>query len=217
MRLYNHKQRGTPITCIAWGYIGDPAPLTPNLSKSLETMQKNEILYTLTLTPCPPHAARLYFALYPMRGDYMELPQSAQEIADVIGREKTLLLIGRLPRSPSRCWRVNLYVPKRMPLDHWLIDLLGFEDAEKLRRMFGGEILQPSNCNQIAREFRNREVRRMSAAGMNSHEIAQAVDLTPRQVRNILAESPPEEKPAMNDNDPGNAAQGVSGELDRTG
>jgi hypothetical protein len=147
----------------------------------------------------------------------MELPQSAQEIADVIGREKTLLLIGRLPRSPSRGWRVNLYVPKRMPLDHWLIELLGFEDAEKLRRMFGGEILQPSNCNHIARAFRNREVRRMAAEGLPAHQIAAVVDLTPRQVRNILAESPPEEISAVNDNDPGNAAAGVSGELDRTG
>jgi hypothetical protein len=147
----------------------------------------------------------------------MELPPSAQEIADVIGREKTLFLIGSLPRSPSRNWRVNLYVPRRMALDHWLITLLGFDDAEKLRREFGGMILQPSNCANVHRGFRNREVRRMAAEGTPAHEIAAAVDLTPRQVRNILAETPPEEMTASNDNHPETALQGVSGELARSG
>jgi hypothetical protein len=132
---------------------------------------------------------------------YMKLPGSAQEIADVIGREKTLFLIGKLERSPSRSWRVNLYIPKRMPLNHWLIELLGFDDAEKLRREFGGMILQPSNCQHVHRDFRNREVCRMAAEGMHAHQIAPAVGLTPRQVRNILAERPPEEITPCNDND----------------
>lgn len=130
----------------------------------------------------------------------MELPGCAQEIADVIGREKTLYLIGNLPRSSSRSWRVVLYVPKRMPADHQLVRLLGYEAAEKLRRHFGGEILQPSNCNVVYRKARNENARRMAADGMPIQQIADILELTPRQVRNILAESPPEEIAASNDN-----------------
>ncbi len=151
------------------------------------------------------------------KDQHEDLPRSVAEIAMVIGRQKALFLIGQLPRSPSREWRANLYVPKRMPMDHWLISLLGFEAAEKLRLEFGGIILQPSNCNVMARKFRNREVRRMAAQGMMPYQIAQAVDLTPRQVRNILAETPPEEKACSDSNHGGNALQGASGELVRTG
>lgn len=131
----------------------------------------------------------------------MELPPSAQELADVIGRERTLYLIGQLPRSGSRAWRVNLYVPKSLTPDHQLVRILGWADAMRLVREFGGMILQPSNCNFLHREFRNREVLRLRAAGVSIAVIAEAVELTQRQVRNIIAETPPEEKPACNDND----------------
>lgn len=130
----------------------------------------------------------------------MELPGCAQEIADVIGREKTLYLIGQLPRSTSRSWRVVLYIPKRLPADHDLVKLLGWEDADKLRRHFGGEILQPSNCRVVYRKARNANARRMAAEGMPINQIADILDLTPRQVRNVLAETPPEEITADNDN-----------------
>ncbi len=132
----------------------------------------------------------------------MELPGCAQEIADVIGREKALYLIGQLPRSTSRSWRVVLYIPKRLPVDHDLVKLLGWEDADKLRRHFGGEILQPSNCQVVYRKARNANARRMAAEGMPINQIADILDVTPRQVRNVLAESPPEEITPDNDNLP---------------
>lgn len=122
------------------------------------------------------------------------LPPSAQEIADVIGRERTLYLIGRLPQSGSRKWRVCLYVPKRLAPDHPLVDLIGWRDADLLRKEFGGMILQPSNCNYLHRDFRNREVRRMHGDGWSIADIAEAVELSDRQVRNIIAaEKSPEE------------------------
>lgn len=123
----------------------------------------------------------------------LPLPPSTQEIADVIGRERALFLIGKIRPTPGRSWRVCFYVPRRMPLDHWLVRLLGYRDAEALRREFGGIILQPGGCGHLTREFRNREVRRMASEGCLPAEIAAAVDLSPRQVRNILAETSPEE------------------------
>jgi len=149
--------------------------------------------------------------------EFDDLPISIAEIAEVIGREKALFLIGQLPRSPSRSWRVNLYIPKRMPLDHWLIKLLGFPDAEKMRREFGGIILQPSNCGHVYRLFRNKEVRRMADAGIPVHQIADAVDLTTRQVRNIISERPPEDGGESLVKNSKGAPDGVSRELVRTG
>lgn len=134
----------------------------------------------------------------------MELPGIAQEIADVIGRERALFLIGQLPRSGSRKWRTCLYVPKRVSVDHPLVALIGWADANKLCREFGGMILQPSNCSFLARDHRTREVRRMRADGMSLSAIADAVDLTERQIRNIIAETPPEEIAPLNDNMPAN-------------
>ena len=132
----------------------------------------------------------------------MDLPNSVQELAEVIGREKALRLIGGLPQCGKRSWRKVLYVPKpsRLGASHPLVRVLGYADALKLSEAFGGEILQPSNCNFIARNFRNTTIRTMAAKGMSPADIAEAVQITSRQVRNILKENAPEETATANDN-----------------
>lgn len=141
----------------------------------------------------------------------MDLPPSAQEIAEVIGRDRALFLIGNLPAAGGRSWRRVLYVPKRMGPDHPLVQLMGAEDAEKLRRHFGGAILQPANCGYIARAFRDREVRRMAADGLPVPSIAAAVGLSDYRVREILrddAGKSPEETKGANDNLPARSNKG---------
>lgn len=110
-----------------------------------------------------------------------------QEIAEVIGRERALYLIGRLPQSGRRSWRVSLWVPKRLKPGHPLAELIGWDDAAKLSRVFGGSVIQPSNCRHIHRRFRNEAVREMSKGGMGHAEVARIVGLSVRQVRNIIA------------------------------
>ncbi|MFT6772656.1 MAG: hypothetical protein ACJA1L_000361 [Paracoccaceae bacterium] len=122
------------------------------------------------------------------------LPPSAQEIADVIGRDRALFLIGQLPVSGARSWRRVVYIPKRMPLDHPLVALMGWHDAEKLRRTFGGEILQPSNCNCVARAWRNRVICSMAADGDDVVAIADAVSSTVWVVRKVIAGNAPEDR-----------------------
>jgi hypothetical protein len=130
----------------------------------------------------------------------MDLPQSVQEIADVIGREKALRLLGGLDSCGKRNWRVCLYVPHRIRPDHPLVQALGWHYATKMVREFGGIILQPSNCRFLARRFRNASIHRMAQEGMALREIAESVQLSVRQVRNVLAEEPPEdEKPVRGD------------------
>lgn len=122
------------------------------------------------------------------------LPGVAQEIADVIGRERTLFLIGQLPRhfggAPGKkYWRVLLYVPRadRLHDDHRLVAILGRADAEALCQHFGGEILQVANCGSVAAAFRNRELLRFAAVGVRRSELAAIFDLTERRVAQLVA------------------------------
>lgn len=141
----------------------------------------------------------------------MRLPKSAQEIADVIGRDRALYLIGQLPtceiidsRTGGRGGRQPmLYVPtmRRLTPDHFLVRVLGWNDAERLSSVFGGEILQPASCVDIYRKFRNAEIIRMVKEGMSVPQAAEVVGITDRQARNIAKEIPQEERrTAANDN-----------------
>lgn len=87
-------------------------------------------------------------------------------------------------------------MPKRIKPDHALVRILGWRDAQRLVRHFGGEILQTSNCNFIHREFRNREIWRMHREGLSAGQIAEAVDLSEYHVRDLLRGEPPEESTA---------------------
>jgi len=115
------------------------------------------------------------------------LPESVAEIADVIGEEQTFHLIGQLPQSGSRKWRVCVYVPKILPIDHQLVRILGWSDAHKLSRAFSGMILQPSNCRFLVRQARNQRIHEMAEEGCAVIDIAHGVDLSVYRVREILA------------------------------
>jgi len=125
-----------------------------------------------------------------------KLPSSVQEIADVIGRERALYLVGRLPRAYDRghpSGQVILYVPKTLRHDHPLVGVLGFDDAHKLVRAFGGEILQPASCKDIYREYRDRSIKSMLITGARAGHIADLFEVSERHVRNIAREIPQEE------------------------
>jgi hypothetical protein len=147
-------------------------------------------------------------------GDQMKLPDSVQEIADVLGRERALFLIGQLPRCYAgkegrKSSRVILYVPKRIQPDHPLVRILGYPDAQKLARAFGGEILQVANCAEIYRRFRDASIRQMAAARASVQAIAELMQVSKRHVQDVLRENPQEEiRMMVNDNNPGIALTG---------
>jgi hypothetical protein len=125
----------------------------------------------------------------------MHLPASVQELADVIGRDDALYLIGQLPTCKSglpghQSTRVILYVPKRLKPHHRLVEILGEERAAKLVEGFGGETLQVANCQDVYRRFRDREARRMAGEGMTSSQLAEALQVSVRHARNLRREIP---------------------------
>lgn len=141
-----------------------------------------------------------------------ELPRSVREIAEVIGVERSLHLVGQLPRCYERDHRypaakrscVILYVPKSLRPDHPLVSILGWQDADKLVKAFGGEILQPGNCMDIYRRFRDQAIVQMLRQGIPSAHIAEMMSLSERQIRNLArAEIPQEDTKAAIGNTPG--------------
>lgn len=122
----------------------------------------------------------------------------AGEIAEVIGRDQTIRLIRAMRDTTGRSWRVCFYVPKRLPLDHQLVEVLGWTDARRLVRHFGGEILQTSNLRYLERAWRQHSIRYLRAAQrMSATEIAEYIGLSVYRVREILRTGEPPEDHAQ--------------------
>lgn len=140
----------------------------------------------------------------------MKLPYSVQEIADVIGVEQALFLIGQLPRCYMKDARypgaksahVILYVPTlaRMKPNHELVRILGWDCAVKLATHFGGEILKPANCTGVYREFRDGNITRLVAEGVPVQMVAEWFGVSDRHVKNLTREIPQQERKPANDN-----------------
>ena len=138
----------------------------------------------------------------------MRLPTSVREIADVIGDERALYLVGQLPRCYAKDSRkpnshsahVIMYVPKSLKPNHPLVKILGWHDAMKLVDVFGGEILKPGTCMELYRAFRDRSIVRMLADGLPPKYVAEIMNVCERTVRNLMREKPQEAMTAANDN-----------------
>lgn len=135
----------------------------------------------------------------------MELPRTVQEIADVIGRERALYLIGQLPKLwvPSQQYhKVILYVPKRIKPSDQLVQILGWNDANKMVQHFGGEMLHPANCEYIYRRFIHRSIQTMHSDGMDTKEIAELLGVSERTVKRHCTDKPHKDTQPANDNTP---------------
>lgn len=129
----------------------------------------------------------------------MKLPNSVKEIADVLGEELTLFLIGQLPRCyQGQQYHVIMYVPTvaRLKPTHELVRILGWNDAVKLCTVFGGEILHPAPCASLYKPFRDTHIRRLVSEGMAIPLVAEWFNVSERLVKNIHREIPQEERRA---------------------
>ena len=91
-----------------------------------------------------------------MQLQHANLPETAQQIADVIGVEKTLELMRNKRRQHSR----EVYVPKRLRENHWLLKSIGYEAATQLSKEFPGIRLPlPSSLDKFERNNRIIQMR----------------------------------------------------------
>ncbi len=130
-----------------------------------------------------------------MNNEYQApLPDSAQAIADVIGREATLHLARNLPynhiiTNGGTC-RL-LYIPKKKTLtnDYWLVKVIGLEKAKLLQEQFGGCLITLAKCADTLRGERNAKIVNAYKAGKSVGEIAALFGLAQRTIADIVYNS----------------------------
>ncbi|GFM34042.1 hypothetical protein [Desulfovibrio subterraneus] len=107
------------------------------------------------------------------------LPETAQVVADIIGREGALALA-------RACKCRSLYIPKRLPLDHWLRDVVGDAHAEALSKEFPGFILPMAKCANVIRAERDKRILSMRREGMSAATIAARIGVAERTVYTVV-------------------------------
>ncbi|MDH0657218.1 hypothetical protein N5D11_14035 [Acinetobacter johnsonii] len=120
-----------------------------------------------------------------------DLNGDLKSIAEVIGRHNALYLVSQCPRYKTEKragqGQLLLYVPKlkRLEMNHFLVKTLGYPDAEKLSREFGGELLVLAQCKQMILKARDNGIREMIRRGFNVTELANIFNVTERIVSKI--------------------------------
>lgn len=112
------------------------------------------------------------------------LPAQVSKIAALIGLDLAVVLIEHAHGIDGTG---VVYFPRRPRVGQCLVSLVGLPAAVKLSKAYGGQTINLPKCRAIYRARRNTEVMCMAEAGMSNRNIAQAVCLTERQVRNVLA------------------------------
>lgn len=128
-----------------------------------------------------------------MTSDYQApLPESAQAVADVIGRSATLHLASYLRYDRERysgpTAKRMFYIPKRMKLtgDYWLVKVIGLDKAILLQTQFGGSLICLAHCHETLRGERNARIVNAYKAGRTDEEIAVQFGISVRWVKDIL-------------------------------
>jgi hypothetical protein len=128
-----------------------------------------------------------------MQPDYIApLPESAQVIADIIGREMTLHLAKHLKYDNlyhSRRGQCRLlYIPKlkKMTDDYWLVKVIGVDNAEKLQKEFGGCLITLASCHETLTGERNNKICNGYKAGKSINELSSLFGLSTRSIYYIV-------------------------------
>ena len=121
----------------------------------------------------------------------MKLPGIADEIAELIGVDKTLYFISQLPvkyigSKGKAANRITVYIRYSVDFNHRLVQILGLNDAEKICEAFGGEILQlPNYLNIVYNPYRDDNILRLLNEGVPREMLADWFDVSFEHVRRI--------------------------------
>lgn len=122
-----------------------------------------------------------------------DLNGDLRSIAEVIGRQNALYLVSQCPRykTEKRAGKgqLFLYVPtlKRLEMNHFLVKTLGYPDAEKLSKEFGGELLVLAQCKQLILKTRDNGIRQMIKCGFGIQELANIFNVTDRIIKRVAS------------------------------
>lgn len=120
------------------------------------------------------------------------LPQNVQAIADCIGKDKALALVGQLKRTPQTKadgrtrHRIWLYIPKAPNPKSPLVQIIGWANACKLAQVFNGETICLESCKQMATDFLHKSIRQQFNSGIDIDTLAILFGMNSRSILKIL-------------------------------
>jgi hypothetical protein len=120
------------------------------------------------------------------RGQRVPLPESVEEIAEVIGRGNAVRLVEGTRASGKRRWRRSLYVPKEMPEDHRIASMVGLDAATRLSFSHGNCIVELPSCFALRKAYAADYAQQLTDAGASEGEIAKEMGVEPKTVRGLL-------------------------------
>lgn len=106
------------------------------------------------------------------------LPDSLKDIADAIGFDKVMLVVGKY--GGQRLW-----IPKQPTLDWVLLPLLDYDAAYKLAKLCGGSQIEIPSCKFLELEERNQRIR-CDRATHSIEALARKYNLHRGWIRKIL-------------------------------
>lgn len=109
------------------------------------------------------------------------LPESLQDLADVIGLENTIKLIDRFPG-------ISLYIPHKTTDSHVLVTVIGEASAEALCDAFGGNEVRLPKLDSAKRQFKYHTLRKMKSAGCSNRIVAQVLQYSERHVERLASQ-----------------------------
>lgn len=112
---------------------------------------------------------------------FQYLPESLQQLAELCGTETMWLLWDNYGGTRFR-------VPKTLPDDHFLSELLGEVLAKQLCNSYGGELLTIPVAKTARDSARNALIRYERANGKTPAQLARQFKLTDRAILNICSQ-----------------------------
>jgi hypothetical protein len=120
------------------------------------------------------------------RGQTVPLPESMEEIAEVIGRGNAVRLVEGTRAGGKRRWRRSLYVPSEMTEEHRIASMVGFEDATRLSFSHGNCIVELPSCHGLRKAYLADHAMRLNDGGATAAEIAQELGVEQKTVVALL-------------------------------
>jgi hypothetical protein len=120
------------------------------------------------------------------RGQRVPLPESVEEIAEVIGRGNAVRLVEGTRASGTRRWRRFLYVPAEMNEDHRIASMIGFGEATRLSFSHGNCIVELPNCHGLRKAYLASHTLQLTDSGASQAEIARELGIEAKTVKSLL-------------------------------
>lgn len=106
------------------------------------------------------------------------LPPNLRVLCRALGNRKAFALCKARGGVP-------LSVPTRASLDHWLVDIIGFDGLQALVAELGGMVIDVPKYDKVAMQLQHRQAHACLKAGMGLTRTALKVGYTKRHVLNI--------------------------------